>query len=87
MLHGTEGVGLRASLSDMKRGVATKGKTIGGGGSGEFFELEVVDCDLQEELLSFTVGAGAVLKKFKKVSVILLRANANSFIILMAPTT
>ena len=29
------------------------------------------DCDIQEELLSFTVGAGVVLKKFKKVSAIL----------------
>ena len=71
VLHQAEGVGFMASLSDMKNGVVTKGKRIGGGGSGEVFELEVVDCDLQEELLSFTVGAGVICKKFKKVSVIL----------------
>ena len=76
VLNRAEGVGFMASLSDMKRDVATKGKRIGGGGSGEVFELEVVDCGLQEELLSFTVGAGVVLKKFNKVSVMLLRANA-----------
>lgn len=68
VLHQAEGVGFMASLADMKKGVATKGRKIGGGGSGEVFELEVVDRDLQEELLSFTVGAGVVLKKFKKVS-------------------
>ena len=76
VLNRAEGVGFMASLSDMKRDVATKGKRIGGGGSGEVFELEVVDCGLQEELLSFTVGAGVVLKKFNKVCVMLLRANA-----------
>lgn len=68
MLHQAEGVGFMASLADMKKGVATKGRKIGGGGSGEVFELEVVDRNLQEELLSFTVGAGVVLKKFNKVS-------------------
>ncbi|CAM9726438.1 unnamed protein product, partial [Laminaria digitata] len=55
-----------ASLSDMKKGVAAKGKRIGRGGFGEVFELELVDCDRQDELLSFTRGAGLVLKQFKK---------------------
>ena len=68
VLHQAEEVGFMASLSDLKKGVATKGKRIGGGGSGEVFELEVVDSDLRDELLSFTVGAGVVLKKFNKVS-------------------
>lgn len=68
VLHQAEEVGFMASLSDLKKGVATKGKRIGGGGSGEVFELEVVDRDLRDELLSFTVGAGVVLKKFNKVS-------------------
>ncbi|CAM9235544.1 unnamed protein product [Laminaria digitata] len=60
------GVGFMASLSDLKNGVATEGKRIGGGGSAEVFDLEVVDRGLQEELLSFTKGAGVVIKKFGK---------------------
>ena len=72
VLHQAEGVGFMASLSDMNEGEVTKGKRIGGGGGGDIFELEMVDCDLQEELLSFTAGAGVVLKTFKKVSTILL---------------
>lgn len=64
------GMGFLSSLGYLEKGVVTKGRRIGGGGYGDIFELDVVDPYLNDKVMTFTKGAGVVLKRINKVRVL-----------------